>query len=95
MVTDIEKMTPKTKKAEELLQKINLTAQKVGVVMAKEEKEKVGRAFRNLAGATVFLTAMLMSYLVLEKEALISTPQSLVVLAGTPDGKTTALRKHS
>ena len=87
MVTDIEKMTPKTKKAEELLQKINLTAQKVGVVMAKEEKEKVGRAFRNLAGVKVLLPDMLNPYLVLEKEALLFTTASLAVLGGKPAKK--------
>ena len=87
MVTDIEKMTPKTKKAEELLQKINLTAQKVGVVMAKEEKEKVGRAFRNLVGVKVLLPDMLNPYLVLEKEALVFTTASLAVLEGKPAKK--------
>jgi len=87
MVADIEKMTPKTKKAEELLQKINLTAQKVGVVMAKEEKEKVGRAFRNLAGVKVLLPEMLNPYLVLEKEALLFTTASLAALGGKPAKK--------
>ena len=95
MVANIEKMTPKTKNAEELLQKINLTAQKVGVVMIREEKEKVGRAFRNLAGVRVFLPDMLNPYLVLEKEALIFTPQSLVVLAGKPEGKKKEISKNS
>lgn len=95
MVANIEKMTPKTKNAEELLQKINLTAQKVGVVMAKEEKEKVGRAFRNLVGVRVFLPDMLNSYLVLEKEALIFTPQSLAVLAGKPEGGKKETSKNS
>lgn len=95
MIANIEKMTPKTKNAEELLQKINLTAQKVGVVMIREEKEKVGRAFRNLAGVRVFLPDMLNSYLVLEKEALIFTPQSLAVLAGKPEGKKKEISKNS
>ncbi len=84
MVASIEKMTPKTKNAEELLQKINLTAQKVGLVMTKEEKEKVGRAFRNLAGVRVFLPDMLNPYLVLEKEALLFTTAGLAALGEKP-----------
>ena len=87
MVANIEKMTPKTKNAEELLQKINLTAQKVGVVMTKEEKEKVGRAFRNLAGVRVFLPDMLNPYLVLEKEALLFTTAGLAALEKKPAKK--------
>ncbi|MBP8591134.1 50S ribosomal protein L4 [Candidatus Shapirobacteria bacterium] len=82
LVADIQKMPPKTKMAEELLKKINLAAKKIGLVMTGEEKEKVGRAFRNLATVAVFSPNTLNPYLILEREALVFTPQSLAVLAG-------------
>ena len=95
IVVDLEKMTPKTKKAEELLKKIDLAAQKIGLVVTREEKEKIGRAFRNLAGVKVILPDMLNPYLVLEKEALIFTPQSLAVLVGKPEGEKKETSKNS
>ena len=76
IVSDLAKISPKTKEAMVFLKKTGLTEKKLTLCLEKKE-ENVRRAFSNLPNVKFFLAAQLHSYAVLNAGKLIFTKKSL------------------
>jgi len=76
IISNLEKISPKTKQAAILLEKIDLMGKKLTICLEKKE-ENVKRAFGNLPNVKFILAAQLHSYAVLNAGKLIFTKKSL------------------
>ena len=75
VISDVDKVSGKTKKAEKLF--INEKNQGRCLLVIGEKEITAGRAFRNITGVTVIRPNQLNSYAVIACQKLIITPESL------------------